>query len=98
MFKVGMGGVPPIPPTLSEEGQSFLGHLLQHDPRLRYSAQLLLEHNFLKVWALDQLYNNYYSIIKKLMNLSLKCIGFSRRCFYQLIFQIQFSNFDIQPE
>lgn len=49
MFKVGMGEVPPTPPTLSEEGQAFLSHLLQHDPKQRESAANLLEHNFLKV-------------------------------------------------
>lgn len=49
MFKVGMGEVPPTPPTFSEEGQEFLSRLLQHDPKLRDSATSLLEHNFLKV-------------------------------------------------
>lgn len=49
MFKVGMGEVPPTPPTLSEEGQVFLSHLLQHDPKQRETAANLLEHNFLKV-------------------------------------------------
>ena len=49
MFKVGMGEVPPTPENLSEEGQDFLSHLLQHDPNLRYSADKLLQQNFLKV-------------------------------------------------
>lgn len=49
MFKVGMGEIPPTPPNLSEEGQEFLSHLLQHDPKLRSTADQLLEHNFLKV-------------------------------------------------
>nr|CAH0104726.1 unnamed protein product [Daphnia galeata] len=53
MFKVGMGEVPPTPPTLSEEGQAFLSHLLQHDPKQRESAANLLEHNFLKVYQED---------------------------------------------
>lgn len=49
MFKVGMGEVPPSPPTLSEEGQAFLSHVLQHDPKQRETAANLLGHNFLKV-------------------------------------------------
>ena len=44
-----MGEVPPTPSTLSEEGQEFLSHLLQHDPKQRETAANLLEHNFLKV-------------------------------------------------
>lgn len=53
MFKVGMGEVPPAPPTLSEEGQAFLSHVLQHDPKQRETAANLLEHNFLKVYQED---------------------------------------------
>ena len=49
MFKVGMGEVPPTPSTLSQEGQQFLGRLLQHDPRSRDTALQLLDHHFLRV-------------------------------------------------
>lgn len=49
MFKVGMGESPEIPDTLSEEGQDFLQHCLDHDPRGRWLAAELLQHNFCKV-------------------------------------------------
>ncbi|XP_022256715.1 mitogen-activated protein kinase kinase kinase 4-like [Limulus polyphemus] len=49
MFRVGMGEVPEIPDSLSEEGQDFLDHCLQHDPQNRWSASQLLDHPFTKV-------------------------------------------------
>ncbi|XP_076372525.1 mitogen-activated protein kinase kinase kinase 4-like isoform X2 [Tachypleus tridentatus] len=49
MFRVGMGEVPEIPDSLSEEGQDFLDHCLQHDPQNRSSASQLLDHPFTKV-------------------------------------------------
>ena len=52
MFKVGMGGVPATPATLSVEGQQFLERLLQHDPRRRDTALQLLDHHFLRVRVL----------------------------------------------
>jgi len=51
MFKVGMGEVPPTPSTLSQEGQQFLGRLLQHDPRSRETALQLLDHHFLRIYT-----------------------------------------------
>lgn len=49
MFKVGMGEAPEIPDNLSEEGQDFLEHCLIHDPKDRWLANELLQHNFCKV-------------------------------------------------
>ncbi|XP_055848430.1 mitogen-activated protein kinase kinase kinase 4 isoform X2 [Episyrphus balteatus] len=49
MFKVGMGEAPKAPDTLSQEGHDFLQMTLQHDPKKRWSAVQLLEHNFCKV-------------------------------------------------
>lgn len=49
MFKVGMGESPEIPDTLSEEGQDFLSHCLEHDPKQRWLAAQLLQHHFCKV-------------------------------------------------
>lgn len=49
MFKVGMGESPEIPDTLSEEGQDFLEHCLEHDPKERWLANELLQHHFCKV-------------------------------------------------
>ena len=50
MFKVGMGGTPAIPESLSEEGQNFLEHCLEHDPKQRWTASELLDHPFVKVF------------------------------------------------
>ncbi|VVC26621.1 Hypothetical protein CINCED_3A025889 [Cinara cedri] len=49
MFKVGMGVLPTIPDTLSEEGQEFVNRCLQHNPYKRATVSELLEHNFIKV-------------------------------------------------
>lgn len=49
MFKVGMGEIPEVPDTLSEEGQEVVDLCLQHDPRNRATAEELLRHNFVKV-------------------------------------------------
>lgn len=49
MFKVGMGGKPQIPDTLSAEGKDFLGHCFMSDPPDRYTAAELLDHPFVKV-------------------------------------------------
>jgi len=50
MFKVGMGEVPEIPSTLSEEGVDFVECCLIHDPKDRWTATELLQHsNFCKV-------------------------------------------------
>ena len=49
MFKVGMGSTPYVPDTLSPEGQEFLQHCLEHDPKLRWTASQLREHPFVKV-------------------------------------------------
>lgn len=49
MFKVGMGETPDIPASLSNEGQQFLEHCLEHDARKRWPASRLLQHNFCKV-------------------------------------------------
>lgn len=50
MFKVGMGGTPPIPEKLSEEGQDFLSLCFVHDSVERASASVLIDHAFVKVW------------------------------------------------
>lgn len=44
-----MGESPEIPDSLSEEGQEFVEHCLQHDPKERWLATELLQHNFCKV-------------------------------------------------
>lgn len=49
MFKVGMGESPDIPDTLSEEGQDFVQHCLEHNPKERWLATELLQHHFCKV-------------------------------------------------
>lgn len=49
MFKVGMGEKPEVPDTLSQEGQDFIGHCLQHEPKDRLTAIDLQQHNFCKV-------------------------------------------------
>ena len=48
-----MGECPAIPSNLNEEGQDFIKHCLEHDPKLRWTASKLLEHSFVKVsWTL----------------------------------------------
>lgn len=49
MFKVGMGESPEVPDTLSQEGHEFMEKCLQHDPKDRWAASELLQHNFCKV-------------------------------------------------
>lgn len=49
MYKVGTGQSPEIPDTLSEEGQIFVEHCLQHDSSKRWLATELLNHHFCKV-------------------------------------------------
>lgn len=49
MFKVGMGESPDIPDALSDEGQKFVEHCLEHDPKERWLAADLLQHHFCKV-------------------------------------------------
>ncbi|CAH1799809.1 unnamed protein product [Owenia fusiformis] len=49
MFKVGMGSTPPIPDNLSEEGKDFLSHCFEHEPKQRWKAADLLNHQFVKV-------------------------------------------------
>lgn len=49
MFVVGMGETPDIPDRLSDEGKEFLDNCLQHDPKNRDTAKVLLQHNFVKV-------------------------------------------------
>lgn len=44
-----MGESPDIPDTLSDEGQEFVEHCLQHDPKERWLATDLLQHHFCKV-------------------------------------------------
>jgi serine/threonine protein kinase len=51
MFKVGMGETPEVPESLSQEGQEFVDKCLQHDPKERWTASELLQHNFCKVSA-----------------------------------------------
>lgn len=49
MYKVGMGHKPPIPEKLSTEGKDFLGHCLESEPKRRWTANMLLDHPFVKV-------------------------------------------------
>lgn len=44
-----MGESPEIPENLSEEGQDFLEHCLEHNPKERWLATELLQHHFCKV-------------------------------------------------
>lgn len=52
MFKVGMGVLPNVPDTLSDEGQQFVDCCLQHDPYIRATVLDLLEHSFIKVFII----------------------------------------------
>ncbi|KAK3098006.1 hypothetical protein FSP39_015240 [Pinctada imbricata] len=49
MFKVGMGGRPPTPEHLSEEGKDFMEHCFEFDSSLRWTASQLMDHSFVKV-------------------------------------------------
>uniref|UniRef100_A0A8C4ZW07 Protein kinase domain-containing protein n=1 Tax=Gadus morhua TaxID=8049 RepID=A0A8C4ZW07_GADMO len=63
MYKVGMGHKPPIPEKLSTEGKDFLGHCLESEPRRRWTANMLLDHPFVKVlWPLAH-WDELYSVI-----------------------------------
>lgn len=53
MFKVGMGGRPDIPDTLSDEGRDFCVACLTHDPDQRPRAETLSFHTFLMVKSDD---------------------------------------------
>ncbi|XP_037296809.1 mitogen-activated protein kinase kinase kinase 4-like isoform X2 [Manduca sexta] len=53
MFKVGMGGRPEIPDTLSEEGQQFCESCLTHESDQRPTAAALSLHSFLMVKSDD---------------------------------------------
>lgn len=57
MFKVGMGESPEIPDNLSEEGQDFVQHCLEHNPKERWLATELLQHHFCKVDFQDDVGN-----------------------------------------
>ena len=50
MFRVGMGGKPSVPDSFSKEGQDFLCHCHQIDPKARWTASQLLDHPFAKVY------------------------------------------------
>ena len=50
MFKVGDGQHPAIPETLSEEGEHFLQLCFIHDPNERWTAHMLEDHPFVKVF------------------------------------------------
>lgn len=54
MFKVTKVGAPPIPKSLSPDGQNFLRLCLQRNPADRPTAAALLEHPFV------QIYNDAY--------------------------------------
>lgn len=54
MFKVGMGHRPEMPEQLSQEGLEFLDKCLQHEPKDRPSAVILLHNNFCKVGVVVQ--------------------------------------------
>lgn len=44
-----MGETPDVPASLSKEGHDFLEHCLEHEPKSRWTATELLQHNFCKV-------------------------------------------------
>ncbi|GAB1859206.1 Mitogen-activated protein kinase kinase kinase 4 [Camponotus japonicus] len=46
MFKVGMGETPALPKNLSVEGIDLVKKCLQHDPKKRSTANILLTHSF----------------------------------------------------
>ncbi|XP_061167485.1 mitogen-activated protein kinase kinase kinase 4-like [Saccostrea echinata] len=54
MFKVGMGGKPQIPESLSAEGKDFLVQCFKSDPTERSTAAELLDHPFVKVQVEEQ--------------------------------------------
>ena len=47
--QVGSCEIPDTPDYTSQEAQEFLGYCLQADPKMRWSAEQLLEHTFVKV-------------------------------------------------
>ncbi|KAL5010300.1 hypothetical protein ScPMuIL_012605 [Solemya velum] len=54
MFKVGMGGTPAIPDSLSDEGKDFLSHCFEIDSSERFTANQLQDHSFAKIYLHDE--------------------------------------------
>ena len=49
LFRVGCGeAAPEIPSEMGEEGRDFLKRCFEEDPRERWTAEMLLEHGFLR--------------------------------------------------
>ncbi|KAL1122362.1 hypothetical protein AAG570_003767 [Ranatra chinensis] len=49
MFKVGMGEIPAVPISLSEEGRHLVHQCLKHDPKERATTLQIKHHTFLKI-------------------------------------------------
>ncbi|XP_051139384.1 mitogen-activated protein kinase kinase kinase 1-like [Andrographis paniculata] len=58
LFKIGQGERPPVPNSLSSEARDFILKCLQVDPRLRPSAEQLLDHPFVKQPLPSSAYNS----------------------------------------
>ena len=49
MFAVGNGRAPAFPESITEEGKDFLKCCFELDPEERWTANVLLDHPFIKV-------------------------------------------------
>lgn len=73
MFKVGMGEIPEIPDSLSDEGTHFASLCLKHDAKERATTMQLLQHPFLRVDGDDEYLScTMPSILENYLNLGIK--------------------------
>ena len=83
IYRVGDGGSPCIPESLSEEGRDFLSQCFINDPKERWSAEMLEDHHFVMVK-----YSSHQSI-----DISSKFIHLSTYYFLRLfIYTISWHN------
>ncbi|XP_076883193.1 mitogen-activated protein kinase kinase kinase 20-like [Bidens hawaiensis] len=55
LMKIGVGAaIPDIPGKLSDDGKDFLGKCFVKDPRKRWTAEMLLDHPFIKSAVVDE--------------------------------------------
>lgn len=72
MFKVGMGEIPEIPDSLSEEGSHFASICLVHDPRSRATTNQLLLHTFLRVDEEEYVSRSMPSVLEDYLKLGIR--------------------------
>lgn len=72
MFKVGMGEIPEIPDSLSEEGRHFASMCLVHEPRARATTNQLLLHTFLRVDEEEYVSCSMPSVLEDYLKLGIK--------------------------